>query len=291
MNKFNDVYKFLIEAPEDPNKGGCRDFIKLKYTEIKQIWNRYSGFTFPDISSIDNVVVTAWESKQRSTDDCKRYRDFKTIFPLLDLVSQLYDIYQTRSRLDRARLLSQAEQIFAEWKSYVQNSSIIPLEYIPKDVWPAGVKNDFYDTKKALGAARIENFNKNFSFYEAILQCMSFRKKISAFDIFTPNSLTSDSVEPPSSQVRSKIDSIVTNIPAIISKSAPIRDKNLEEEYGSGCVNQLMEISLLIYTLYKQQINIHVTNPERVAFLEKNTDLFKQFLGIQGARPINWKNI
>ncbi len=268
-------------TPEQQEARNLTEFLTLpiNYTELKTLWsNTFNTSLFPFFANeteLERVCSNAVVDLPRGGGSGKVYTKFnniESIFPVLDLIGLLY------KRNFKSNLNPQtAPKTYEEFKTKLteqkqRNKAFKPLDYVPIDAWAQNIKSSYLSiAKDELGKLRLENEPETNSFYQTIFNFLAIRKKALM-------SRLSNSLRMANGQT--VIDDILLKPWNIISGQYAIKDEKLKYVYDQLLVNQMVNLSLACYKLYKQQIST-IVGDEKVQKLklDKDPNYYIKFLG------------
>lgn len=226
-----------------------QQYVQKKYNKIAPIFStHYDQQLFPMVS-MEELKEVAIKSINGSLRDVKKPDNFpkiKTVFPFLDLFALLSEnIFKKTSGINILEREAEADAFLKTFETALSKSSKVPLDYPAVTVWAQNVRKLYFEKERGdLGKTRLEEINKQMSFYGVIkhlifLRQKTFNTKIPIEKIPDPESYIADIFLQPKFYMRGE-------------KAVP-SNKQLSEIYDDLTSEQLVKISQNAYGLFKQQ--------------------------------------
>ena len=250
------------------------------YSKLEQIWrSTFSGiykFCTPD--ELNSLCYNVATSLPRATKTPDKFPNLESIYPLLDLIAQLYEFNFKKGSDNSTAGATYKKVIDNIAKQRGSNKNFKPLDYYAINPWVQSIKSAYLGTaKQELGKLRLEAQDKNSSIYQLIFNLLAIRKKGILPKLTAPIRTISG-------------EGVIKNImlepwKLVSNKPYAINDQKLKVVYDDVINRELVNLSLAAYKLYQQQAN---------SLLEKIDDTdtearYKLFMGVGGAKPLPWK--
>ena len=286
------VERFLVEADADNDKEtkeGISGFLNSNnvYNNLKKAYeNKYTNktlFPFPgtanDLVNLAEIVATSYS---RSVKDPTRYQNLLAVYPLLDLLAQLYQIYKKGGSKSGDAANSITNAFVEQLKD--PNVSDIPMEFPARTPWVKDIKKEHYaSSRQDLGKARMDLINQNLGIYSAVMYLLSIRRE--AFKLKIPIAKL-----PPADNF---IRDIFFNPQVYLSGKKPMPDEKIKTLYNEVTSESLLKISNAAYQLFLQQAgsNLGIDGKTSKPNFKDEPRSYAEFLGtgaLTAAKEMNW---
>lgn len=286
MMDFNQMVRnVLFEADaggedqqEELYREGLAAFVKLKFPELQTIFQKQYTTTNKFIGEADIVPlvsnVTYGAGKTRSGGYDKD--QIEQIFPLYDFVAYLYENY-FKGKVNPTP--SSLEEAFKKFKTTLEKSSKIPLEFPAMSSWGKNVKEDYTQlSKQEIGKIKFEALNPKLSFWAAIKSLLESYQK--AKFTFTPQWM--DKLQGVTS-----IEKIFSDPNIAKQGKFVFNDEKLNSLYDSLSKQTIINLAIAAYRLYVHQLVSNVTDADEVNKLKTDSVQFQQFMGTKAPGGIS----
>ena len=294
MIKFEElVNHFIAEADANDDKEakeGISGFLNSNnvYNNLKKAYeDKYTNktlFPFPgtanDLVSLAEIVATSYS---RSVKDPTRYQNLLAVYPILDLLAQLYQIYKKGGSKSGDAANSITNAFVEQLKD--PNVSDIPMEFPARTPWVKDIKKEHYaSSRQDLGKARLDLINQNLSIYSTILYLLSIRRE--SFKLKIPVAKL-----PPADNF---IRDIFFNPQVYLSGKKPMPDEKIQALYNEITSELLLKISNASYQLFLQQAgnNLGIDSKTSKPNFKDEPRAYAEFLGtgaLTAAKEMNWQ--
>lgn len=260
---------------EEAKAGSIQQFLTdpKKYDSIKIVFNnRYdttykSFYKFPEKMEYDNIIRTASFNAIRGTKDSSKYQNIRSIFPLLDLVGLLTQVYKIEQK---PTLVKASLDVYNDFINKLEASKGSPLEYQPNSVWAKDVKLDHFNDQDKLNFGGIVLNSPDFgpqSLYFVILKLLEIRRK-------GMSGILDLKKIPPS---KNFIDSILFDPNSYITGKLPIPGNDIKALYNDVSPQLILDVARKAYELFKQQMESKLGNDKALQNIQER-EAFKLFL-------------
>ena len=265
-------------------------FVLSKHADISALWaEKYPGFAVLKPDELKQLAYNAYQSGSRTTADFERYKNFKSIYPLLDLAILLFnEVYKQGAVKDK---LKAAESIYNDWKNRVkaQKSPAIPLQYNAISPWPGTVLRKYFSSKEeaGLGAGRIESMNQKLGIYYTIHQLCNIVKTNKQKLGLIPD--TWNALRP-----EKFVDEYLINYRQLMTGGKAVTDKVLDEVY-TNIKSQVFNVSKASFAFWRSEVELHLGGQQlnNAKSLLNDQGLYELFISknSEEAKPFPWADV
>jgi hypothetical protein len=261
--KAENTQKFLL----DPKK----------YDEIKTTSNqRYekvykSYYKFPEKQEYDNLIRVACFNAIRGTKDSSKYPTIRSIFPVLDLVGLITQVYKTEQKatINEASML-----VYNNFINKLKASIGAPMEYQPDSTWGKDVKASHYEDQQKINIGNIVLNSPELqsqSLYFVIMKLLEIRRK--------GKSGTIDLTKIPPTE--DFINKILLNPDSFIRGKLPTPGDDIKALYNDISPQLILDVAKKVYELFVQQVESNLGNKEAFKSPIEERQAYKLFLNNQ----------
>lgn len=294
MIDFNQIVRNILfeqevtgseQEQEKLYRDGLAAYIKKIFSDLKNIFLTQYGSANKFVEEpqivplVNNVTYGAGKTRSGGYDKDQ----IEQIFPLYDFVAYLYENYfKGKSTPENTDL----DKAFGIFKTTLQKSSKIPLEFPAMSSWGKNVKEDYTQlSKQEIGKIKFESLNPEMSFWAAIKILLESYQK--AKFTFTPNWM--DKLQGVTS-----IQKIFSNPNIAREGKFVFNDDRLNILYDSLSKQTITNLAIAAYRLYEHQLRSNVTDEKEIETLKKDNVQFQRFMGTNApgekAGEVFWVN-
>ena len=261
--KAENAQKFLL----DPKK----------YDEIKSVSDqRYEKiykayYKFPEKQEFDNIIRVACFNAIRGTKDSSKYPTIRSVFPVLDLVGLITQVYKTEQK---ATISEASMRIYGDFINKLKTSVGAPMEYQPDSTWGKDVKADHYEDQQKINIGSIVLDSPDLqtqNLYFVIMKLLEIRRK--------GKSGTVDLTKIP--PTKNFIDKILLSPNSYIRGKLPTPGDDIKALYNDVSPQLILDVARKVYELFIQQVESNLGSKEALKSPIEEEQAYKLFLNNQ----------
>ena len=260
QTKAENAQKFLL----DPKK-----YEEIKITSNQRYEKVYkSYYKFPEKPEYDNLIRVACFNAIRGTKDSSKYPTIRSVFPVLDLVGLITQVYKTEQK---ATITEASMRVYGDFIIKLKTSVGAPMEYQPDSTWGKDVKMDHYEDQQKINIGSVVLNSPELqsqSLYFVIMKLLEIRRK--------GKSGTIDLTKIP--PTKNFIDKILFSPDSFIRGKLPTPGDDIKALYNDVSPQLILDVAKKAYELFIQQVESNLGNKKAFKSSIEEEQAYKLFL-------------